>query len=209
MEEWGPTMKRCFATLALLAMLGAAPPHAFAADCVSANMTVTATVSSDPGFEGLWKYCVSGSWDVGSPPALSHIDFYAGLLDCECVCQPGVVLFGSPAGTSTGEPEPCTVNYDGEYLCKGDPSVPPELASPAVKFEAPAQTCEPSTSGSGTWCFYSPLPPATAGNYTDGVVIKYGANSCTGDLSGQLPSCQCATEVGGKRTWGSLKVLYR
>jgi hypothetical protein len=195
---------------ASLATLAAAPPNALAADCVSANMTVTATVSSDPGFVGMWKYCISGSWDVGASPALSHINFYVGLLACECVCDPRVIAFGPSAGTSVGVPDACKVNYTGEYLCMGDPSIPAELRTPAVKFEYPdGQGCEPSTSGSGTWCFYSPLPPAPATTYPDGIVIKYGSTgTCTGDLTGQLPSCDCAT--GARRsTWGSLKILYR
>ncbi len=204
-------MKQCLATLALLAASAVVPSHALAADCVSANMTVTAAVSADPGFEGLWKYCVAGSWDVGSPPALSHINFFVGLLACECVCDPRVIKFATPSGTSNGVPDNCKVAYNSEYLCNGDPSVPPELRSPAVKFEYPdGQGCEPSTSGTGTWCFYSPLPPNPAAVYADGIVIKYGSSSsCTGDLFGQLPSCDCQTEIRPKRTWGSLKLIYR
>ena len=201
-------MKRFFATLALLAACIVVSSPARAADCVSGNMTVTAVISSDPGFVGLWKYCISGSWDVGASPALSHINFYVGLLACECVCDPRVIKFGSPAGTSTSD---CKVTYEGEYLCNGDPSIPPELQTPAVKFEYPdGQGCEPSTSGTGTWCFYSPLPPNPATVYPDAIVIKYGSgNACTGDLTGQLPSCDCTTHTHGKRTWGSLKLIYR
>jgi hypothetical protein len=203
-------MKRCFATLAVLALSTSPSSSALAADCVSAAMSVTATVSNDPGFVGLWKYCISGSWNVGAPPALSHINFYAGLQACECVCDPRVIKFDSPAGTSTGDPDNCKVVYNGEYLCNGDPSIPPELQAPAVKFEYKSEACEPSTSGTGTWCFYSPLPPSPATVHPDAVVIKYGANnSCTGDLTGQLPSCDCQTDVRTKHTWGSLKLIYR
>src|SRR5688500_18461720 len=82
-------------------------------DCASVNMTVTATVSNDPGFVGLYKYTVSGSWDVGRR-ALSHLDVFLALENCVCVCDPRVFKFPATAGTSNGGTQSgtlCTVSY--------------------------------------------------------------------------------------------------
>src|SRR5437762_4746294 len=92
---------RLCGTLFLLA-LASTPAYAQVPDCNSISMTVSASVSTDPGFEGLYKYCVAGSWDVGQH-AVSHIDFFLALANCECVCDPRIAKFGAPAGTSTGE----------------------------------------------------------------------------------------------------------
>ena len=175
-------------------------------DCTSVSMVVTAT----PLGGGLYEYTVTGTWDV-APRALSHLDFFLDLENCACVCEPGIVSFGSPAGTSTGadgDGNPCTVDYLGDYLCMGDASIPPELSGPTVKFEPEAgQNCEPETQGSGTWSFTSLLPPAPASVYPDAVAIKHGGVTCTGDLSGQLPMCDCTVPTNAT-TWGTLKSIY-
>ena len=59
-------------------------------------MAVTAAHSVDPGLPGLWKYTVTGSWAVGRHD-LSHVDFFVALQECECVCDPRVIKFASPA----------------------------------------------------------------------------------------------------------------
>lgn len=177
------------------------------APCASADMTITATFPNDPGFEGLWKYTISGSWDVGQATALSHISFLFAL-DCECACDiTNLVVFDTPAGTATGEDDlgnPCSVLFDGLFECEGDPTIGSPL--PAVKFEAPEQPCETQDTGSGTWCFYTLLPPLDPDAYPDAVVIKYGNNECSGTLTGQIPDCnECETVPTELKTWGEIK----
>ena len=184
-----------------------------AAPCADVNMTVTASQPNDPGFEGLTKYTISGSWDIGQQQGISHISFLL-LLEaaCECVCDTGFLKFASPAGSSTGDDGQggsCTVHYDGTFACTGDPTIPPDDA--AIKFEVISEEgCESSPSGSGTWCFYSPIPPGPANTYTDAVALKYGTQECFGDLVGVLPDCSfCSTVAVDEETWSIIKHLFR
>jgi hypothetical protein len=197
------------AALLLASTLAIAPPAAAVDDCASVSMTVTAQVSTDPGFEGLYKYTVTGSWDI-TQFGLSHIDFFLALKNLECICDPRVVKFGAPAGTSTGSGDagPCTVNYEGIYNCMGDPTVPVDLRAPTIKFNAINGTCEAGVTGTGTWVFYSPFPPAPYTVYPDGVAIKHGQAVCTGDLAGQMPMGDCTTPAEAK-SWGGVKAIYR
>lgn len=193
--------------LCALLFTAAIPAPAGAESCVTG--TVTAEFNTDPAFPKLWKYCAEVSWDVGQF-ALSHLDMFLELPDCDCICNPLFLKFAQPAGHSTNTSgEPCELDYLGEFVCKGDPSLPPEYGSPAVKFEPdPYATCEPGTSGYGTFCFYSPMPPLPATEFPQGLAIKHGQEVCYGTLLGQMPSCDCALPAGAP-TWGSLKQLYR
>jgi hypothetical protein len=203
-----------FATLRFPLVLGlllafAAPARAVD-DCASVSMTVTASQPNDPGFEGLYKYTVTGSWDI-TQFGLSHIDFFLALKNLECICDPAVVKFPLVPGTSNGSSEagPCTVYYDGQYNCMGDPTVPQELRAPTIKFNANDDNgCEPGVTGTGTWTFYSPFPPAPYAVYPDGVAIKHGGQVCTGDLVGQMPLGDCSTPAEAK-SWGGVKAIYR
>lgn len=186
--------------------------HTASAPCVSADMTITASFPNDAGFEGLWKYTISGSWDLGGGSnALSHISFLFAL-DCVCACDiSGLVQFDTPAGTSTGTDSlgnDCTFEYGGLFECEGDPTIVSDL--PAVKFEGPeGQNCETGATGTGTWSFYSILSPLPNDVYPDAVVIKYGNNECTGNLSGQLPNCEdCLTIPVEQKSWGAVKKDY-
>lgn len=179
-------------------------------DCSSISMTVTATFPNDPGFPNLWKYTLSGSWDVGQH-AVSHMDILLMLGDCDVVCLPGIVQFDSPAGQSTGEDStgaPCTLLYTGVYQCTGDPSIPPNLRQPTAKFQPVPGSCDSQTTGSGTWSFYSALPPGPSATHSDVIVIKHGNTACTGDVTGQLPICQPPSAVG-EASWGSVKALFQ
>ena len=190
-------------TLALAACTLAGPTSA--AVCVVG--TVEVTQPNDPGFEGLYKYCVTATWAV-EQFGLSHIDFFLELENCECACEEGVILFPTPAGSSDGEPAPCVVEYDGEYLCMGDPTVPEDMNGPAVKYNALEgdDGCEPGIAGTGTWCFYSPFPPAPPSTHTS--AIKHGQEVCYGVVTGSLPMCDCSTPTHHS-TFGRLKVHYR
>jgi hypothetical protein len=195
--------------LSVLVLAALAGPASATDDCATLSMTVTAELSSDPGFEGLWKYTVTGSWDV-TRFGLSHLDFFLALKNLECICDPRVVKFGTPAGTSTGinAGGPCVESYAGVYNCMGDPSIPAELAAPTIKFNPVTPDCEPGVSGSGTWFFYSPFSPAPASFYPDAVAVKHGQEICLGDLFGQMPLGDCTTPAAAK-SWGSLKAIYR
>jgi hypothetical protein len=192
-----------------LASFGLARPALAVTPCATLDMTVTAAPSVDPGFEGLWKYTVTGSWDV-TQYGLSHIDFFLQLKDLECICDPRVIKFPTPGGTSTGTSDagPCTVYYTGVYNCKGDPTVPAELQAPTIKFNTDDGPCVTGTTGTGTWVFYSPFAP---GPYTvdpEGAAIKHGQGVCVGSLSGTMPMGDCATPASAK-SWGGVKAMYR
>lgn len=179
-------------------------------DCASIDLTVTAAVSNDPGYVGLYKYTVSGSWDV-TRFGLSHLDIFVALQNCACKCDSRIFNFASPAGTSSGMGESiglCTVLYTGSYLCNGDPSIPSSLSGPTVKFSPVDDGCSAMTVGSGTWVFYSPFPPAPYSVYPDAVAIKHGQGVCTGDLAGQLPVCDCSVPAQ-QSSWGHMKSVYR
>jgi hypothetical protein len=201
-------MRSAFVLLAVVAMVAAAPV-ARAAACSSA--TVVASLSTDPGFEGLYKYCVEVRWDLDRYD-VSHIDVFLAIPDCPCVCDKRLVSFGVPAGqslnTSSGG-STCELDYFGEYACKGDPSLPPGINGPAVKFQPdPQSACAPGVSGHGTFCFYSPMPPQPDASYLNALAIKHGQEVCYGALDGQLPSCDCAVPAQAQ-TWGAVKDLYR
>src|SRR5436189_3829531 len=84
-----------------------------AAQCVSG--TVTVSLSSDPGFVGLYKYCVTASWNL-SVHDMSHLDVFLGLPDCPCICDPVFIRFGSPAGTASPPDLSCNLDFSGQYV---------------------------------------------------------------------------------------------
>ena len=94
-------IRRSVLGAAMLACLSlASVPVGAQVQCDSLSMTVTATFPNDPGFEGLWKYTLTGSWDLGlGAPALSHINIAPGLGACDCICEEGLIVFDAPAGT--------------------------------------------------------------------------------------------------------------
>ena len=202
-------MRRLIRLFLTAAVLVTARPALAVEDCASVVMTVSSQVSTDPGFEGLYKYTVSGSWDVGRY-GLSHIDFFLTLKELECICDPRVAQFATPAGTSDGEglTDPCTVLYEGKYNCKGDPTVPAELRVPTIKFNAVNADCQPGVTGTGTWVFYSPFPPAPYSVDPQGVAIKHGLQVCLGPLAGTMPMGDCSTPAE-TRSWGGVKAIYR
>jgi hypothetical protein len=192
----------------LFALVIASTP-ASAAPCAAGGFTASATFPNDPGFEGMWKYTLSGSWDTGEANGLSHISFLIDF-ECPCVCEDNFAVFPTPAGTATGTDSSgadCTVDFIGINECEGDPTIP--NPAPAIKFEAPeGQGCETGQTGSGTWFFYSGQPPLPDDTYTDAVVVKYGVNDCSLDLSGQLPDCTACAVPTEPSTWGKVKALY-
>jgi len=201
---------RSFIGLVMLAMMTLSAPQAGAQVCNLLGMA-DAAITDDPGFEGLWKYTITYTWEAGK--GLSHTDVFLGLVACECVCEEGLIVFADPAGSSTGElpsGEECTVDYVGEYLCMGDPTIPDGMNSPAVKFDAVTgeDGCEPAATGVGFACFYSPLPPGPINSVNDGLAIKAGQEICFGPINGRLPLCDCSVP-SETSTWGKVKGIFR
>ena len=198
-------MKRFLAVLLVVLCLPATARSG--GDCLTGTVTAVET----PPNSGVWKYCMSLTYDVTSlASAPSHFSLIMGALaDCPCVCRPDIITFESPAGSSPGTDQvtgdPCKVLYEGVYECEGDPTLP-GFPGPAVKWEVPEGTCEPNLTGTGTFCFLSVLPPAPPSSTT--VVIKLGQQECSGTVTGTLPSCSCPTPTR-PGTWGRLKSLYR
>lgn len=196
---------RSIPALGLLVLAALIPSLATAGECVSGS-SAAALQSSGP-FAGMWKYTLTVTWDTGSQD-LSHLTFDLGLDDCPCVCDEGVIRFDTPAGDSDGHlpsGEPCTVDYAGDFVCAGDPSIP-EQDGPAVKWDPAEGDCEPGRTGTGTFCFYSLNGPGAAG--PGELWIKFGQNTCTGPLTGDLPACNgCPTPIE-PATWGAVKSLF-
>jgi len=176
-----------------------------AAGCVSGE--VTAEPAESP--LGDWKYTLTASWATGTPQALSHLDLLLGLSECACVCSECSFGAEDTAGTSDGTPRGrrCTVSYEAEFNCKGDPSIPGDEGA-LVKFEPLRGTCEPGPTGSGVFAFYSDWPPEKLAEPMNRLLIKYGTRSCSGPLTGVLPSCRCATATE-PTSWGGVKRMFR
>ena len=165
------------------------------------------TVSEGPDPNGYWEYCLDIEWDTTEygGHGLSHSLVLLGLENCAAACEPGMFAFDDIAGSGIGEGG-CTVYYTGEFLCEGDPSFP-EFPFPTVKFEYIEDDCEPDWVGWMHVCFYSLFPPAPWAVYPDALGIKYGTNTETGPLEGDLPMCEVTP--GERCTWGSIKSIYR
>jgi hypothetical protein len=167
--------------------------------------TSSATYPNDPGFEGMWKYCLEIGWDT-TGHGLSHTVLFIGLEICPLYCDEGFFAFPVPAGTGPGEGG-CTAIYYGSFLCEGDPTMP-EVDVPTIKFEYDEDIgCEPAAVGTAILCFYSVGIPTTPDVFVDYLGIKYGSNTATGDLEGVLPSCVMSPVEAA--TWGGVKALYR
>ena len=168
---------------------------AFAALPLAAAAAVSGTATVDYGtgeFEGYWCYTIEFSWDA--PADLSNISVFIGLEGLACACDPGVFLFPTPAGTSTGTGDLgiCELDYAGMYLCSGDPSLPPEYANAtAVRWDPSPEVCDAGTTGSGTLIFYSLLAPGPDQVYPGAISFKSGLDTYVGDITGQLPAADC------------------
>lgn len=190
------------------------PLDASALTCNSLSVNVSAELTNDAGFEGMYKYTITGDWEVSGAEqgqGLSYLLFSLGTL-CPCVCdtQSPPVFFPNPAGTSTGldgDDNPCQVVYQAFVECNGLEDITGDVV---IKYEVPdLQNCEPIETGTGTWIFYSTLEPLAANVYPNGMFIKFGETICNGPLSGQLPNCNgCLPVPTDERTWGSTKAIF-
>jgi len=212
-------MSRCARILLSSALLlTALIPGRATAQFPCGNLTLysTATFPNDPGFEGLYKYTLTGGWDTGQYD-LTQIDLALGLEECPCRCVEDILQLPQLAGWSVGfvpEQEPadsCSMSFGGQYLCEADLAVPSEFSGPTVKYvpNVPEEEdCEPGAMSSGTWWFYSHLAPGSPTTHEDQAALLRGQLLCVGDVIGELPICQCQTAVESK-TWGGVKSLYQ
>ena len=203
-------MKQLGKGLAVIGIIALLPVTLSAQNCTSIGIEVTAEVSVDPGYEGMYKYTFSGTWEVEGVDAVSYIMFSLGA-ECPCLCDSsiGMVEFPNTAGTSTGEDNkggPCEARYNGFVECDGLL----ETDDIVFKYEVFGAMCDPMETGSGTWVVYSTMSPLPWAEYPDAVYVKYGDNFCTGPLTGQLPDCmECMPVSVENETWGAIKSLYR
>jgi hypothetical protein len=177
--------------------------------CPVLNATSTAEYQLTGPYVGNWRYTIQVAWDVGRHDP-SHVDVIIGLTQCQCRCDARLFKFPSPAGTSTGvnASGACTVPYAGLYACKGDPSIKDATTGSAVKFQPDESACSTDESGSGTFVFYSPLPPGAPEHYLDAVAVKHGLDTCWGEIVGVLPICDCSVP-SEDLSWGRMKSIYR
>lgn len=158
-----------------------------------------------------WKYTATISWDTGTPYALSHVDMLldAAAGSCSCLDLSDALVFAGIAGYSDGEGG-CEVTYETFLECDGDPSIP-GVDSILFKFEPveDGSGCEPGTTGTGTFVFYSDLGPAPIDEEILLLVDKFGQLSCSGYLSGVFPGLECDPVGAEQSTWDSLKGLFR
>jgi hypothetical protein len=164
-------------------------------------MTVTSELSTDPGFEGLYKYTVTGSWDV-TQYGLSHIDFFLTLKDLECICDPRVAQFATPAGTSNGEGDR-PVHRACRRVQLRAPEHSPELRA-TIKFPV-SRAGKRRRTGTGSSIAFPPSPYSVD---PEGVAIKHGQQVCLGALAGTMPMGDCSTPAETK-SWGGVKAIYR
>ena len=176
-------------------------------DCLITG-EITATPSTDPGLP-LWTYTLVMVWDTGSQYALSHANLLLDSATGTCTCQDfaDILSWGNPVGSSDGEGG-CTVDYEGNLECDGDPSIP-GVDQILLKFEPIEEGCEPGPTGTATFVFYSNLPPAPIDEDILSLVDKYALNYCFGNLSGDFPAMACNPVGVEGSTWGQIKGQYR
>jgi len=160
-------------------------------------------------FAGTYRYTIDLTWDLGRRDP-THLDILVGLKDCACVCDTRLFRFVTPAGTSNGVSlsGACLVSYTADYRCLGDPSIAGTALGAAIRLHAVDDGCENDGAGTGTFVFYSPLPPGGEGMYADAIALKQGSSTCYGMLLGELPMCDC-TVPAGATSWGRVKSVYR
>jgi hypothetical protein len=170
---------------------------------------ITAEVNTDPGYPG-WKYTAVISWDTGSVYALSHLDMILDSSSGTCSCDDlaNDLVFAGILGTSNGDPADCEVEYETFLECDGDPSIPGDEGI-IFKFEPIEGDCEPGTTGTGTFAFYSDLGPAPIDEELLSLIDKFGQLTCSGYLTGQFPSLACDPVSNGANTWDAVKGLFR
>lgn len=201
----GTYMRNTLRNLVCAAALAMALPGLAVAAC-DISGTITATPNPD-SMGPDWVYTAVISWDTGSQYALSHMGLWLDIAGGTCSCQnfQQAISFAPVIGSSGMS---CPVNYYGELNCQGDPSIP-GVAGIVLKLEPFEGGCEPGTTGTGTFVFYSNLGPASINEDAVTLVDKFGLNYCFGSLSGDFPSMPCNPVGDESATWGTFKGMFR
>lgn len=105
--------------------------------------TCNASLSGDPGFEGLYRYDIDITWNIDAPD-MNRADIFIELeaLDDSCSCV--VVRFDQPAGTSAGltcADGNCLVSYGGRFFCTSEAQNPLPNHAAAARFRPIEQSC--------------------------------------------------------------------
>jgi hypothetical protein len=185
----------------------------FGAQAALAECFIGGTITADPNPDPqgpTWMYTVVISWDTGNNYSLSHANLLMDSSTGTCRCQDfmDALIWDDPAGSSDGTPMPCTVDYQAFLECEGDPSIP-EVEGILLKFEPIEGDCEPGPTGTGTFVFYSNLPPYPINEELLSVVDKYSLEYCFGFLSGDFPTMVCDPVGNEDSNWGELKGMFR
>ena len=170
---------------------------------------ITAEINTDPAYPN-WKYTAAISWDTGTQYALSHLDMVldTGLGTCTCGDLAAALFYTGIPGYSEGDPMGCEVEYETTLECSGDPSIP-GVDGIIFKFEPVSLECEPGTTGTGTFVFYSNYGPAPIDNEILSLIDKHGQLTCSGYLAGMFPSLTCDPVSNEAVSWDAMKVLFK
>lgn len=171
---------------------------------------ITAEMNADPMYPA-WKYTATISWDTGTPYALSHLDLLLDTATGTCMCSDisDNILFEGLYGTSDGM-SGCEVSYETTLECDGDPSID-GVEGILFKFEPieDESGCDPGTTGTGTFVFYSDIGPAPIDEEILVLFDKFGQLNCSGYLSGFFPGLSCDPVSTEATSWDALKGWFR
>lgn len=198
-------MKESAIILLLLVTTTLILPASASAECLITG-NVSAEVCNNP--LGTFCYTLEINWDNDSPYGLSHfcliVDAEGGT--CSCADFSDNISFGLISGSSNGEGG-CLVEYSSGLECDGDPSI--GMPGIMFKFEPIEETCEPGPTGSGSFVFYSNLPPVPVDEEAISLVDKSAQNYCTGNITGVFPGLACDPVSTSEVHVGALKSIYR
>ncbi|MBC8367703.1 hypothetical protein H8E52_09865 [bacterium] len=189
--------------LAMGLLLALAPMAS--ADCSISGISTAEPNPDDPAW-GDWKYTIEMSWDnLEMAHGLSHWNVLFGA-EAQICCDPAYYAFGDSSGVSTGEPDACEVSYMAELNCAGDPSIPGEEGA-LIKFEPIWGDCEPASTGSGIFFFYSDFAPLPLTEPNELLIFKAAGDACYGSLSGVLP-LDCEPTAAEPSNWSTIKSQF-
>jgi hypothetical protein len=169
---------------------------------------IEAAMSNDHPELGLWQYTLTVTWDTGSKH-LSHLNLWLDETDQNCTCQEigASLAWEYPAGSSTGAPADCPLDYEAFLECNGDPSL--DIDGIIIKFEPIEENgCEPGAKGRATAVFYSDYFPASISLPNLFLTDKFGRMSCYGQVTGVFPGLPCDPTPARPVSWGQLKAIY-
>ena len=170
--------------------------------------TITASANDD-AMGPAWVYTLDLTWDTGTQYALSHMNLLMDVQGGSCSCDDFMAAISWDEIIGTSASDTCSIDYNGFLECSGDPSVP-GVDGILLKFEPiEGLGCEPGTTGTATFTFYSNLSPAPIDADVLSLVDKFALNSCFGSLTGDFPAMTCDPVATETMDWGSAKSMFR